>query len=319
MYTSADSRYWTGRIDDQHHIDAFRMHQVIKLIDVNKLPSFESGFTFIGFKSDEGVKRNKGRTGARKAPNDLRKALASLPFMLDSDTKLIDAGNVACVDDQLEAAQEELGATIPLIYQSGLTPVILGGGHETLYGHYLGARQFIGAEQSLGIINIDAHFDMRDEPFRSSGTMFKQIMENDPNAGYLCLGIQEFGNTKALFNTADYYNCQYILQEDVAANHFNDTFQTIQAFAESYDHVIVTFCTDSIAANAAPGVSAPSPFGLDPKVVRTVLRYSLGQSNVLSFDIAEVNPDVDENGKTVKLAAYLLAYAMKHINTSEKT
>ena len=35
--------------------------------------------------------------------------------------------------------------------------------------------------KSLGIINIDAHFDIRpydEQP--SSGTMFRQILENDP-------------------------------------------------------------------------------------------------------------------------------------------
>ena len=85
-----------------------------------------------------------------------------------------------------------------------MTPIILGGGHETAYGHYLGVRNYIGKEAKLGIINIDAHFDLRpynEQP--SSGTMFRQILEQDENSSYLVLGIQRYGNTQALFDKAD--------------------------------------------------------------------------------------------------------------------
>ncbi|QKY70689.1 arginase family protein [Lentibacillus sp. CBA3610] len=149
-----------------------------------------------------------------------------------------------------------------------MTPTVLGGGHETLYGHYLGAREFIGPDKTLGIINIDAHFDMRDDPEPSSGTMFRQILEEDDKAGYMCLGIQEFGNTKALFETAEKFGCEYILEKNLGVNDFKDSFAAIDDFSKRHDYLIMTLCTDSIVASAAPGVSAPSPLGLDPKTVK---------------------------------------------------
>jgi len=54
-------------------------------------------------------------------------------------------------------------------------------------------------------------------------------------------------------------------------------------------------------------VGAPSPLGLDPKIVRALLRYIVLQNNITSFDISDVNPLLDENGKTVRLAAHLVA------------
>src|SRR5690625_4788889 len=116
---------------------------------------------------------------------------------------------------------------------------------------------------SLGIINLDAHFDLRVDHMPSSGTMFEQILSADSHAGYLCLGIQIPANTKALFAAAEKYNCQYILEEAVMDKEY--TFGVIDEFCSQYDFIILTLCTDVIASSSAPGVSAPSPFGLDPK------------------------------------------------------
>src|SRR5699024_1482369 len=133
------------------------------------------------------VKRNQGRQGAAEAPDKIRKELAKLPYRFNHKPSLIDVGTVACEEDRMEAAQAELGDHIYTLMQKQLTPIIVGGGHETLYGHYLGIRKQIGHDRTLGIINIDAHFDLRHDEQPSSGTMFRQILEQDQKAGYLCL------------------------------------------------------------------------------------------------------------------------------------
>ncbi len=277
---------------------------------IDDIEQYNQAFAIIGFACDEGVRRNKGRLGARLAPPAIRSLLAKLPYHLPKDVETIDIGDVSCESGDLEKAQEELGQVVSMLYEKNKTPIILGGGHETLYGHYLGAKQFIGHDKTLGIINIDAHFDMRDDEVPSSGTMFRQILEQDDKASYLCLGIQEFGNTKSLFQTAEKLGCHYILEKDLTKDDFQHTFKTIDEFLNNNDHVIVTLCTDSIQSSAAPGVSAPSPFGIEPNTARTILNYIVSKENVLSFDISEVNPLLDEDEKTVRLAAYLVAEIM---------
>ncbi|MFK2825304.1 formimidoylglutamase [Bacillus sp. B190/17] len=315
MYALSDKKYWSGRIDSEDNPDSFRFHQAITITDVKNLTGNESAFGIVGFECEEGVRRNKGRLGAALAPNKIRQFLSSLPYNIDK--KVVDTGNISCENGELEKAQEQLGSHLNELYSHSCTPIILGGGHETLYGHYLGARQYIGPDAKLGIINIDAHFDMRDDPIPSSGTMFRQILEQDSNAGYLCIGIQEFGNTKSLFNTADRLGCRYIYEEDVTANNFQETFGAIDQFSKDHDYIILTLCTDSIIAYAAPGVSAPSPFGLDPKTVKTLLKYTAAKENMLSFDISEVNPTYDQDDRTVRLAAYYLAEVMNQFNKNK--
>lgn len=65
------------------------------------------------------------------------------------------------------------------------------------------------------MINIDAHFDTRDEDYSTSGTSFRQILEEDDNADYLVLGISQGGNTQALFNYAKEKDIQFVYADEL--------------------------------------------------------------------------------------------------------
>ncbi|MGE6258373.1 formimidoylglutamase [Heyndrickxia sporothermodurans] len=318
MYIQPSITNWTGRIDSTNDPLSFRYHQQIRLADLSRLDKKASNtFGLLGFNCDAGVKRNQGRVGAAEAPDEIKKALARLPWHLPADTEIIDTGNIKCVEDRLEEAQTNLGNAIASLCKSKVTPIIIGGGHETLYGHYLGIRKYLGPEAQLGIINIDAHFDMRPyDQQTSSGTMFKQILDQDSKCNYLCAGIQQQGNTKALFETANQYHVKYISEEDLSLPTLDPALEQIDDFIEQQDYIILTLCTDVINSAYAPGVSAPSPFGLDPKIVRALIRHIVSKETILSFDISEVNPVLDENNKTVALAAQLLNDVLIHFHTN---
>lgn len=292
---------WIGAVESTADKNRFKYHQIVTGPDSAE----EADVALIGFCCDEGVRRNNGRPGAAKAPDAIRGALAPMPWH-GEEAAVCDYGNVSCMDSQLEDAQDELAEKVSDAYGQGSRVVILGGGHETLYGHYLGLRLHLGPDASIGILNIDAHFDLRPHDGESSsGTMFRQILEEDQNAGYFVIGIQRFGNSRSLFETAGEFDVDYLPEETVRQSDPAQLSRRIQSFIGRYDAVIVTLCMDVLDMAAAPGVSAPSPFGLDPASVRSVIRSACSHPAVRSFDISEVNPDVDEGGRTVRLGAAL--------------
>ncbi|TWT25316.1 formimidoylglutamase [Planomicrobium sp. CPCC 101110] len=307
MYKLPKKHFWHGRVDSETDRSSFRFHQTIEFMDTYDVP--EGAFSIIGFECDEGVQRNGGQAGAADAANEIRRHLADLPYHL-GDRQTFDVGSVMCKNNELEKAQRELGNHVSLLLASGSVPIILGGGHETAYGHYLGLRRTVGPDARIGIINIDAHFDLRKAARPNSGTMFRQILEQDGNAGYLFLGIQPLGNTKTLFNYAEELGVEYVLAEALTLLELQNTQRIIDSFCENYDHILITLCMDSITSLYAPGVLAPSPFGLDPAVVRRLLWHIVSNEKVRSFDVSEVDPALDDNGKTAKLAAYLVAEVM---------
>ncbi|MDV6379392.1 formimidoylglutamase [Sporosarcina sp. GW1-11] len=305
MLIQTDKTNWSGRTDSKTNRSAFRMHQIVQLSELKESVTNKT-CALIGFSSEEGVRRNNGRLGAAEGPNALRSELAKLPWRMPAECQLFDMGTIVCEGTQLESAQAELGAAVRQCLEKNANPVILGGGHETAYGHYLGVREFIGPDAKLGVINIDAHFDLRSyEEQPSSGTMFKQMLDTDPNVEYLVLGIQEFGNTDILFQEADAQGVSYVLEQEISSGHMDDTLQKIAFFIEQQDYILLTLCSDVLNAAVAPGVSAPSPFGLDPLTVRSFIQMVASHEKALSFDISEINPALDQQNQTVKLGAYL--------------
>lgn len=310
-----DQKQWKGRIDSTTNLSSFRLHQKVKRLAINDVSaSQQKNAGIVGFICDEGVRRNQGRVGAANGPNALRGALASLPWTFDEQQEIIDVGNILCLNHALEDAQQELGEIVQGLRAKNMQCIILGGGHETLYGHYLGVRAALQKDARIGIINIDAHFDLRpyDEQ-TSSGTMFRQILEQDPHTDYFVLGIQRYGNTQELFDKAHELQVNYVLEEQMTADNNAHIMNDLQQFMDNHDYILLTLCMDVVNTAYAPGVSAPSPFGLDPKTVRAVIQKVASHPHTHSFDICEVNPLLDENGQTVKLGAYFVYDALNNL------
>ena len=313
-------KVWKGRIDDPSDRDSYRWHQVVEKITPKQLmeKDYEKGglnFCFIGFCCDAGIELNLGRVGASKGPRAIREQMCNLPVNFAEDTKIYDIGNIVCTSNSdLQEAQMALASLITLVKNAGFFPVVLGGGHEVAYGNYHGVRNSIlssGRVPNIGIINFDAHFDMR--PYDSginSGTMFKQIADecssSDETFHYMVLGIQKYGNTRSLFTQADKLGVKYVNGELIKESEILEVLNKVHGFMRGRDDIHLTICTDVFASTFAPGVSAPQPFGIDPKVSLGVLRNIIKSGKVASIDIAEVSPRFDEDNITSKLASILL-------------
>lgn len=317
-YSVIKNTVWQGRIDSEDDFDGFRWHQWVKVLDLNdkNTSPFQGrlGFAFLGFQCDKGVELNRGRTGAAKGPESIREELTNLPCQFTKDVLLFDAGNVSCENATLEEAQDSLSEAVERILDLNLFPILLGGGHEIAFGHYKGIVNHLqkkNEDKNIGIINFDAHFDLRPFPEGgTSGTMFKQMYnltnDRDINYSYLCIGIQKHANTISLFNTADKLGAEYILAKDIKSTDYYPIVEKIDDFIKDQDHLYVTICSDVFSSAFAPGVSAPQPLGLEPDQVLTLLKYILRSKKTISFDISEVSPRFDMDDTTANLASVII-------------
>ncbi|RPH32877.1 MAG: formimidoylglutamase [Bacteroidales bacterium] len=331
-YSTTISKLWTGRIDDPDDIDSFRMHQIVRLIDLTRLSSIviepsKLNICFIGFNCDEGVARNLGRKGARDGAEYIRRELANLPVTFGNDVIIFDAGDISCVDGNMEEAQVHLKIAVKVILDKNLFPIVLGGGHELAFGHYNGIIDHLAIKAkdalSLGIINFDAHFDLR--PYKnggSSGTMFAQIADSCVEQlrpfSYMCLGIQASSNTISLFKKADALGVRYILGKDFVEPNFESISKSIDDFIYRHDHIYFTLCSDVINASFAPGVSAIQPFGMNAEVVLAFIKQIFKSKRVVSFDVAEVSPRFDQDNRTAKLIAIIIFAIINTLNENKR-
>jgi formiminoglutamase len=313
LYISPSIGVWQGRVDGTE-TDVLRWHQIIESVDLAQpLPAkANSGIAFIGFCCDEGVNRNKGRIGAKEGPFAIRKACCNFP-LISENIYIADAGDVLCDNDDLEGAQQLLGEKVAMLLKGGFFPVVLGGGHEVAYANFLGVNTVLG-QQDFGIINFDAHFDIRalqPEMGASSGTGIWQINEHCAKSGnpfhYVALGIQRYSNTRRLFDTMAQMDSAYILAEDFTQNQKDHILHIINCLLRNAGVVQLTIDMDVFAVPYAPGVSAQAFNGILPdNVFKQLLRAIVQSGKLVSIDIAETNPLYDIDSRTSRLAAAIL-------------
>ncbi|PWY57394.1 formimidoylglutamase [Legionella qingyii] len=306
-YQRANPALWQGRKDT---INAERFFQkIIFPVKQTDLITKEKKTVLLGFASDAGIRRNMGRPGAKLGPDQIKTQLAKLPCSIDKP--IFDLGTIFCEEDELETAQTQFANLISFCHQQGHQTVALGGGHEIAWGHYQGLAPHY---TKLGIINFDAHFDLRPHQKNqpgTSGTPFSQIAayckENSQPFNYCCIGIQKMGNTSSLFERADELNVNYLTAEELYSNSLAWHLAFLDDFMLNLDHIYLTLCLDVLAESFAPGVSAPQPLGLTPWQIVPLLKYIIQSGKVVSFDVAELSPPLDQEQKTARLAALIIA------------
>lgn len=299
---------WQGRRDGPGDLHR-RWHTTVRTGPGERAECSGPGLGVVGFASDEGVRRNFGRPGAAEGPRALRAALSSLALHTDPD--VVDIGDVMVVDGDLEGGQTRLGTAVAGLLRAGRTPLVLGGGHETAYGSYLGIRDSGALSgRRLGILNLDAHFDLREAPKPTSGTPFRQIAEDMASRGeefhYAVAGIASSSNTAALFETADRLGVGYLLDEECQERHLSGVRGFVEQLLADVDVLYLTVDLDVLPAAVAPGVSAPAALGMPAAVVLEVCRMAAASGKLLVADVTELNPAHDIDQRTARIAARVI-------------
>lgn len=296
---------WTGR-DDGPGPEHRRWHQAVRT-EADDAPA--GGVALVGFACDEGVRRNHGRTGAAEAPDALRSALA--PLAVHDGLRPVDAGTVVVDDADLEGGQDRLGDAVAGLLDQHKTVVVLGGGHETAWGSYLGrTRSARLAGRRVGVLNLDAHFDLREADAPSSGTPFLQMARADAAAGrpfrYTVLGIADAANTAALFATAAALGVEHLTDEQCAPSRLPAVLEAADRLLEQVDALHLSIDLDVLPAAVAPGVSAPAGYGVPLETIHAVCRHVAASGKLALVDVVELCPRLDQDGRTARTAARLI-------------
>ncbi|MEO1804296.1 MAG: formimidoylglutamase [Bacteroidota bacterium] len=321
MYAPTPHDCWKGRVDPEDGDLGLRWHQMIQLRNLSlPLPTIEIEGThlmFVGFECEDGVARNQGRLGAKEGPLFLRKAMANFAHHLPAHVHLYDGGTVICGAGKLAAAQQQLSQMIQKAHAAGYQCIVLGGGHEVAWGSFGGLVPQLSTGKKLGILNFDAHFDLR-KPSKgpSSGTPFYQIADwctqHSHEFHYLCWGIQPMGNTQALFATAQELPTDYLTMPRLAEMTTQAQILYLNRFLAEIDHLYLSIDLDGFDVAYAPGVSATNVGGLVPQKVFPLLRLIAQSGKLVLVDVAELNPTYDIDGKTAKLGARCLWELIQH-------
>ncbi len=254
----------------------------------------------LGCPQDEGVARNKGRTGAALAPDAIRGQFYKLtPFGISA--RIFDLGDTV-IQNTLEATHDLHTKIVEQVLRDEKRLIVLGGGNDVSYADGCAMANVCGYSNWLAL-NIDAHFDVRADEPRNSGTPYRQLLDGkllDPKNFYE-IAYQPQTASPVYFEYLQNAGVNLMSLEEFEILNLKSQMQEKLSNFNSQLSIFWGFDADSVRSSDAPGVSAPSPIGLSAKEFISLadLAGILPQTKIIEF--TEVNPNFDIDNRTTKL------------------
>ncbi|MEO8794037.1 MAG: formimidoylglutamase [Daejeonella sp.] len=261
--------------------------QVIQ--NINDLANSSCKFVLLGLPEDIGVRANFGLGGTETAWEPALKALVNIQSTSKfSGIEMAVLGHLS-FEGELKAAEElnprhaddleqlrdlvnnidhRVTEILKLIFNAGKIPIIVGGGHNNSYPILRALSQQFN--QSVNVVNIDAHTDFRAMEGRHSGNGFRYAFQEKYLGKYAMVGLQENYNSQNIIDELSALKDEmryYFFDDFVRENNSHDrAFQDAMNFTEG-----ICGLEMDMDAMAAVLSSAASPTGFTVSQVREMI------------------------------------------------
>ena len=286
----------------------------LKLPIIENLSNLNTDVGFLGIPYDVG---NSWRPGTRFGPREIRNYSTRYSGWGGSqqkgywdinqnkrfleDISMSDCGDVDVAYYDIERNRKIITQTVKKILKAGTFPVVIGGDHSITYPCICAFEDF----KSLDIIQIDAHLDWIDEVDGiryANGSPMRRSMELDFTNKMVQLGIRCIRSRESDYNFAKSQGSQIFTRKDIRQKGVDEIVEKLPPLGNVY----VSIDIDGLDPSIAPGTGSPTVDGLLYYEVINLLKGITKKSNVVGFDIVEVNPMVDLSGQTCLLATTLI-------------
>lgn len=283
------------------------------------------GIGLVGIPFDSAVLGRKGAKGGPKKIRDSLRYFKTYDWSLDfwfGDKKVIDFGDIILEAESVAEAHELISDVTHKIASRDYKTITLGGDHSISYPIIKGLKEAYNPKK-IGLINIDAHLDVREviNGRITSGTPFRRILDNNLVSGdnFVEIGIRNFANARAYRRYVEDKNGLVFTVEDIRENGLVSVIEkTIQRITKGTDLTYISVDMDSLDQIYAPGVSAPTPDGLTPDQVLKIIHSVAVKTNLIGMDIVELNPLYDTADTTAINAANFLVQFVSSAFWKEK-
>ncbi len=245
----------------------------------------------------------------------------------------------------IHALCERVANTVKTSLKNNEFPIVLAGDHSTSYGTITGIRMAY-PKQRLGVIWIDAHADIHSPWTTPSGNMHGMPIAaalgednasnrmNKPDKETLELW-NKFKHMGGIYPKIDYNNVVFISLRDVEPE---ETFllkkhkvkifsvpdvkrngvERIARDALSYlnkcNNIYISFDVDSMDSSISRGTGTPVRMGITEKEAGSLLVRLIQNERICCFEIAEVNPTLDNENLMAENTFEILQRVVGQLN-----
>jgi arginase len=224
---------------------------------------------------------------------------------------------------EITDACKDLGATVQKSLDDGHLPLVLGGDHSIAAGSISGvAAHFRKEKKSIGCIWLDAHSDMNTPETSPSGNVHG--MPLSAIMGYGTEELYELFSFKPKIEPQnvvlvgvrdlDTHERKFIKKLGVKAFTMREIdergMREVMSDALKYamddtDGIAVSLDMDFVDPSDAPGVGTPVRGGVTYREAHLAMEMIADSEAMVSMEIVEINPVIDEHNRTALLAVEL--------------
>lgn len=267
----------------------------------------ESNIVLLGVPDES--KSKASRKGTRNGPNQLRKALFASEYFKRSGKmipicpikgslstkKVLDIGNVP---------RSNLYSKICTLIIQNKIPIIIGGDHSITTTTLHAIKN--STKKEINLIYFDAHPDFVTSTKDYYGSVVSDSIDCINIKKSVFVGIRAC-EPEEVFNIRK-YSANIIDPIDIQEYGSKQILKQIIQICtnKSNNNIYISIDLDCLDPAFAPGVSVPTPCGINPLELLYFIKKILTKNKIIGCDIVELSPSFDINNITANLAARLL-------------
>jgi arginase family enzyme len=222
------------------------------------------------------------------------------------ETKVADRGDVEVAGMTIEQASAPIAVAVRESSEAHALTLLVGGNNAITRPAVLGLG---GAIDEIGLITLDAHFDMRDTSRGlSNGNPVRALLEDGlPGANIAQVGLASFANSAAMHKDAVDAGNLVIAMGDVRREGIEHAIQHALDHVAHCDALVIDCDIDVIDRSQLPGAPGARPGGMPVTDFFAAVRGLASDPRVRVIDLTEWDPSLDETDLSALTAARWVA------------
>ena len=253
------------------------------------------------------------------APRILRETLRRIGLYdvetgRELETMVLDRGDADIANLTIEQATPIIQEEVTKSSQAHSLTLLVGGNNAVTRPGVLGLGL---ALDKLGLITLDAHFDMRDlDQGLSNGNPVRALIEDGlPGNNIAQVGLAPFANSKAMHDDATAAGNLVVTIGEVRANGIDQAIKQALDHVEHCDAVVVDCDIDVIDRSQFPAAPGARPGGMAVDDFFHAVRRLASDRRVRLIDLTEWDPPLDTTDLSALMAARWVAECLAGFET----
>ncbi|WP_395623618.1 arginase family protein [Sphingomonas daechungensis] len=221
-------------------------------------------------------------------------------------TRIADRGDVEIAGMTIEQATGPIREAVQFSAALHELTLVVGGNNAVTRPAVLGLGMPL---EKVGLITLDAHFDMRDthEGLSNGNPVRALINDGLPGANIAQIGLAAFANSRRMHEDAVAAGNLVITIGEVGLNGVPRAIERALSHVEHCEAIVVDCDIDVIDRSQLPGAPGARPGGMAVADFFNAVRYLASQRKVRVIDLTEWDPPLDTTDLSALTAARWVA------------